>query len=164
MNGCAQPGKSVAAALLTLLEKEANLLIVLMMPEDRGKASLLLRGIAKLVDFILIAAAVKMLPQVGHLAGLVYLLISDGLFDGRSLGKKIIRLRVVSLPTGNTGSFKDSIIRNLTLFFPLLLYNIPLFGWILMVLVCALEFLLMLGNEDGMRLGDELARTTVKEG
>lgn len=135
-----------------------------MMPEDRVKASLLLRVIAKLVDFILIAAVITMLPQVGHLAGLVYLLIGDGLFDGRSVGKRIIRLRVVSLPTGRGSSFKESVVRNITLFFPLLLYNIPLLGWIFAVVVLALEFLLMLGNGDGMRLGDDLAQTKVVEG
>lgn len=133
------------------------------MPEDRVKASLLLRVMAKLVDFILIAAAITLLPRVGHLAGLVYLLISDGLFDGRSLGKKVLRLRVLSLPAGTGGSFRDSVLRNSTLFFPLLLYNIPLLGWIFAAAVLALEFLLTLGNGDGMRLGDDFARTKVVE-
>ena len=134
------------------------------MPEDTGKASLLLRVLAKSVDFIVVAIAIKSIPQVGFFASLVYLLISDGLFDGRSLGKKIIRLRVISPSTGNAGSFRDSMVRNITFALPLFLYKIPLLGWIFVILILTLEFLLMLGNAEGMRLGDDLANTKVVEG
>ncbi len=134
------------------------------MPEDTAKAGLLLRAIAKLVDFIIIALAIKAVPQVGYFAGLAYLLISDGLFDGRSLGKKIIRLKVISPETGNPGTFRDSMVRNITFAFSLLLYKIPLLGWIFALLITVLEFLLVLGNEEGMRLGDDLANTKVVEG
>ncbi|MBA4349088.1 MAG: hypothetical protein C0415_03750 [Thermodesulfovibrio sp.] len=133
------------------------------MPEDMRKASLLLRVIAKAIDFIVIAIAVKLIPQVGYLSGLLYLVISDGLFDGRSLGKKVLRLRVVSVATGKPGSFKDSVIRNATIAAALMLFKIPLFGWLLLIAVLVLEFLLMLGNEDGLRLGDDLANTMVVE-
>lgn len=134
------------------------------MPEDSVKASLLLRIIAKVLDFIIMAAAAKTLPQVGYLAGLIYLLISDGLFDGRSLGKKILRLKVISLSTGSSGTFRDSILRNTTLAVALLLYKVPLVGWLFVIVIIALEFLLMLGNKDGMRLGDDIANTKVIEG
>jgi uncharacterized RDD family membrane protein YckC len=110
------------------------------------------------------AAAAKTLPQVGYLAGIIYLLISDGLFDGRSLGKKILRLKVISLSTGSSGTFRDSILRNTTLAVALLLYKIPLVGWLFVIVIIALEFLLMLGNKDGMRLGDDIANTEVIEG
>lgn len=124
---------------------------------------MLLRVIAKLVDFIVIAAAIQTVPKVGYLAGLVYLLISDGLFEGRSLGKKVMKLKTVSIQTGNPGAFRDSILRNITFTLALLLYKIPLLGWILALVVVILEFLLMLGNKDGMRLGDDLANTKVIE-
>ncbi|MFO0754607.1 MAG: RDD family protein [Thermodesulfovibrionales bacterium] len=116
------------------------------------------------MDFLLIAAAMQAVPQVGYFAGVVYLLISDGLFDGRSVGKRIIRLKVISVPGENSGTFRDSMIRNSTLAVPLLLYQIPLFGWIFVAAALALEFLLLLGNEEGMRLGDDLAQTKVIEG
>ncbi|MCL4537866.1 MAG: RDD family protein [Nitrospirae bacterium] len=134
------------------------------MPEDSVKASLLLRVIAKMLDFIIIAAAAKTISQVGYLAGLIYLLISDGLFDGRSLGKKILRLKVISLSTGSSGNFRDSVLRNATFAVALLLYKIPLIGWLFVMAILALEFLLMLGNKDGMRLGDDIANTEVIEG
>ncbi|MGO9016597.1 MAG: RDD family protein [Dissulfurispiraceae bacterium] len=139
-------------------------MVVLAMPGDTAKAGLLLRAIAKLVDFIIIALAIKAVPQVGYFAGLVYLLISDGLFDGRSLGKKIIRLRVISTETGKPGTFRDSMVRNITFAFSLLLYKIPLLGWFFVLLITVLEFMLMLGSEEGMRLGDDLANTKIVEG
>jgi uncharacterized RDD family membrane protein YckC len=147
-----------------ILEKKVNHLIVLKMPEDGVKASLLLRTIAKALDFIIIAAAAKAIPQVGYLAGFVYLLISDGLFDGRSIGKKILRLRVVSLSTETPATFRDSILRNTTVAAAMLLYMVPLAGWLFVILILALEFILMLGNRDGMRLGDDIANTKVIEG
>lgn len=131
------------------------------MPEDSGKASLLLRILAKAVDLVIIAAAVSIVHQTGYLAGIIYLLISDGLFDGRSLGKKIMRLKVVSAKDGRVADFRDSIIRNAIFAVALLTYAIPLFGWILALGIAVFEFLLMLGNSEGMRLGDDLAATKV---
>ncbi len=128
------------------------------------KASLLLRVIAKTIDFIIIATAIKLVPQVGYLAGVVYFLISDGLFEGRSIGKKVMRLRVISLKDDGSASFRESIIRNSTITLGLLLFKIPLFGWLLAPIIFIFEFLLILGNKDGMRLGDDLANTKVIEG
>lgn len=133
------------------------------MPDERGKANLLLRVIARTLDFIIIAIAAHAVPQTGYLAGMVYLLISDGLFDGRSIGKQVLRLRVVSLSAEKSGTFRDSMLRNSTLVAALLLYKIPLIGWLCAAVILVLEFLLMLGNEDGMRLGDDLANTKVIE-
>ncbi|MBF0328899.1 MAG: RDD family protein [Nitrospirae bacterium] len=131
------------------------------MPEDSEKASLLLRILAKAVDLVIIAAAVSIVHQTGYLAGIIYLLISDGLFDGRSLGKKIMRLKVVSVKDGRAGDFRDSILRNSIVASALLVYAIPFFGWILALGIVVFEFLLMLGNSQGMRLGDDLAATKV---
>ncbi len=133
------------------------------MPDNNMKASLLLRVIAKTLDFIIIAAAAKIMPQVGYIAGLIYLLISDGLFDGRSIGKKILKLKVISLSADSSAAFRDSILRNITIAAALLLYKIPLVGWFLLISILAVEFLLMMGNKDGMRLGDDIANTKVIE-
>ncbi len=146
------------------LEKATGSLLLLKMSEGLLKASLLLRAMAKALDFIVIAAAVRAVPQVGFLAGLAYLLIGDGLFDGRSLGKKIMRLRVISSSAGAQGSFRDSMIRNAPFAAAMLFFNIPLAGWIFPVLILTFEFLLTLGNSEGMRLGDDLAGTKVVEG
>jgi uncharacterized RDD family membrane protein YckC len=150
--------------MMEFLEKATEGLLVLKMSEGLLKASLLLRVMAKALDFIVIAAAVRAVPRVGFCAGFAYLLIGDGLFDGRSLGKKIMRLRVISDSSLAQGSFRDSMIRNAPFAAAMLLFNIPLAGWIFPVLILTLEFLLTLGNSEGMRLGDDLAGTKVVEG
>ena len=146
------------------LEKALESLLVLKMSEDPLKASLLLRVMAKTIDFIVIAAALKSIPRVGFIAAIAYLLICDGLFDGRSLGKKIIRLKVISASTAANGSFRDSVMRNAPFAMALALFNIPFVGWLFPICISAFEFLLALGNGEGMRLGDELAGTKVVEG
>lgn len=133
------------------------------MPDEPKKVSVLLRMFAKVLDFILIAAVAEIVPRAGFYAGLSYLLISDGLFNGRSVGKYLMGLRVVSVTTNEPCSMKESIVRNAPLGVGLLLYKIPWIGWIFIVLVSAFEFLILFGSRDGMRLGDELAKTMVVE-
>ncbi len=133
------------------------------MSDEVKRASLLLRIFAKVLDFILIAAVAEVVPNAGFYAGLLYLLISDGLFDGRSIGKLLIGLRVVSASGDEPCSVRESIIRNAPLGAGLLLYKLPWVGWIFIVLISFVEFLILLGSKNGMRLGDELAKTTVVE-
>jgi uncharacterized RDD family membrane protein YckC len=133
------------------------------MSEEQRRAGLLLRAAAKIIDFILIAAVIEIIPRAGYFAGLVYLLLGDGFFDGRSVGKKLIRLRVVSAVTHGPCSFRDSILRNSTLAAGYILWIVPWIGWIFILLTAALEFILILGSRDGKRLGDEFAKTVVLE-
>lgn len=137
------------------------------MSDEAKRAGLLLRIFAKVLDFILIAAVSEIVPKAGFYAGLSYLLISDGLFEGRSIGKVLIGLRVVSIESEEPCTVKESIMRNALLGAGLLPYKLPLIGswigWIFILLVCALEFLILLGSREGRRLGDELAKTKVIE-
>jgi hypothetical protein len=138
-------------------------LLVFLMSEEQRRAGLLLRTAAKAIDFILIAAVAEIIPRAGFFAGLAYLLLGDGFFDGRSIGKKLIRIRVVSAATGTPCTFRDSILRNSTFAAAYLFWIVPWIGWIFFVVVAAVEFVLVLGSKDGMRLGDEIAKTTVLE-
>ena len=133
------------------------------MSEDQRSAGLLLRTAAKILDFILIAAVLEILPRAGYYAGLAYLLLGDGFFDGRSIGKKLIRLKVVSAENAAPCTFKDSILRNSTFAVGYILWLVPWIGWLFLLLVSILEFILVLGSKDGMRLGDEIAKTVVIE-
>jgi hypothetical protein len=136
------------------------------MPEEQKGAGLLLRTAAKIIDFIIIAAAFEIIPRVGYFAGLAYLLLGDGLFDGRSIGKKLLKIKVVLVEGPESFrrcSFKDSILRNSTFAVGLLLLIVPWIGWIFLVAISMLEFILILGSKDGMRLGDEIAKTIVLE-
>ena len=133
------------------------------MSEEPRRAGILLRTAAKVLDFILIAAVIEVIPRAGFFAGMAYLLLGDGLFDGRSLGKKLIRLRVISAASGSACSFRDSVLRNSTLALGYALWLIPWIGWMFLAAVAAVEFVLILGNKDGNRLGDEIAGTAVIE-
>lgn len=135
----------------------------MIMPEGRGKASIVLRLIAKAIDGIIVTVLYRLVPEVGFSAALIYVLISDGLFDGQSLGKKVLRLRVISADREVPGSFKDSILRNSVFAAALVACMIPLLGWVVATCILAVEFLLALGNREGMRLGDMFARTRVLE-
>lgn len=133
------------------------------MPDESRKVNLLLRVFAKIVDFILIASIGEIIPSAGFYAGLSYLLISDGLFNGRSIGKYLMGLRVISTVTNEPCSMKESILRNALFGLGLILYKIPLIGWIFIIIILAFEFLIVLGSRDGTRLGDEIAKTMVTE-
>jgi uncharacterized RDD family membrane protein YckC len=133
------------------------------MSDEQRRAGLLLRVAAKTIDFIVIAAVAEVIPRAGFFAGLVYLLLSDGFFDGRSIGKKLIKLRVVSVATQEPCTFRESVLRNSTLAAGYILWVVPFIGWILSLCVAAIEFILILGSKEGMRLGDEIAKTVVTE-
>ncbi len=131
------------------------------MSEENKKAGLLVRTVARILDFIIVAAIIETLPKVGFFAGLAYLLIADGFFDGRSLGKKLIGLKVVMVDTKQSCSFRESILRNSTFGIGFLFYKLPLIGLIIISLVALFEFVILLGSRDHMRLGDEFAKTIV---
>jgi hypothetical protein len=125
------------------------------------KARVLNRFIAKFVDLIVVAAAGQVVPPVGWLAGLAYVLIGDGLTGGQSLGKRLISLQTVIPRSREVSGFRESIIRNLPLALAYLLFPIPYIGWTLATAIVLLEALLIIGNEQGLRLGDEIAHTQV---
>jgi uncharacterized RDD family membrane protein YckC len=57
---------------------------------------------------------------------------------------------------------RESILRNAPFAVGMVLWRfIPYLGWMLMVGVIALEFLVLLGSPNGKRIGDELAQTSV---
>ncbi len=139
--------------------------------EGLEKAGILNRIIARTIDFIIIWALLAIIPKIGFWAGLTYLLIADGLFDGKSIGKWFIKLRVILRNTDAVCSFKESIIRNFPFAVGYILFailkGIPLIGWIfsvvIPVVILLFESLVMLGSEEGMRFGDEIAKTRVVE-
>ena len=59
------------------------------------KAHVLNRFLSKFVDLLIVAAFGMVVPPVGWLAGLAYVLIADGFSGGQSLGKRLIGLQTV---------------------------------------------------------------------
>lgn len=127
------------------------------------KAQVLNRFIAKLIDLLIVAAASKLVPPVGVLAGLAYILLADGFGGGRSVGKRLIGLQTIVPRVREPAGFRESIIRNLPCGLAQLAFEIPYVGWIGWGAVLSLEALLVVGNEQGRRLGDEIAKTHVLE-
>jgi len=125
------------------------------------KAQVLNRGIAKLIDLFIVAAAGQVIMPVGFLAGLAYILIADGFAGGRSIGKRLIGLQTVLPDRREAAGFRESIIRNLPFAVAHLALAVPYVGWIVSVAIIAFEAVLILGNEQGRRLGDEVAGTQV---
>ncbi|MGC8938058.1 MAG: RDD family protein, partial [Thermodesulfovibrio sp.] len=86
------------------------------------------RSIAKLIDLLIIAALWKIFHEGGFFIGIFYLLISDGLFKGCSIGKKFLRLKVINTDRQSKADFRDSIVRNLPLALSVFFLLIPIIG------------------------------------
>jgi len=125
------------------------------------KAQVLNRGIAKLIDLLIVAAAAQMIVPVGFFGGMAYILIADGFAGGRSIGKRLIGLQTVRPDRREAAGFRESIIRNLPFAVALFVFAIPYVGWLVSIAVIAFEAVLIVGNEQGRRLGDEIAGTQV---
>ena len=125
------------------------------------KAQVLNRGIAKLIDLFIVVAASQMIMPVGFLGGLAYILVADGFAGGRSIGKRLIGLETVRPDRRVAAGFRESIIRNLPFAVAQLAFAIPYVGWLVSVAIIVFEAVLILGNEQGRRLGDEVAGTQV---
>jgi len=125
------------------------------------KAQILNRGIAKLIDLFIVAAASQVMVPVGFLGGLAYILIADGFAGGRSIGKRLIGLQTVLPDRRTAAGFRESIIRNLPFAVAQLAFAVPSVGWLVSVVIIVFEAVLIIGNEQGRRLGDEVAGTQV---
>jgi uncharacterized RDD family membrane protein YckC len=119
------------------------------------------RGIARLIDLFIVAAAGQMLVPVGFLGGLAYILIADGFSGGRSIGKRLIGLQTVRPGQREAAGFRESIIRNLPFAVAHVAFAVPYVGWLISIAIIAFEAVLIVGNEQGRRFGDEVAGTQV---
>lgn len=134
------------------------------------KADILERFLAKLIDMLIVGALCTFPSAVGPAAGVTYILISDGLKGGQSIGKRIIGLRVISVEDPAVpGDFKASLLRNAV--FGLLIGLWFAIGWIpylgkAVVAVCwaaavAVEMILIYTDDTGARFGDRIAGSLV---
>jgi len=87
-------------------------------------AGLLSRSVAKAIDLVIFAAFTEVLHQSGIAAGVIFILIADGLFDGRSPGKMLLRIRTVR-EDGSPATVREAILRNLDIALALILWQIP---------------------------------------
>ncbi len=127
------------------------------------KANVLNRFIAKFIDLLIVAIFYELSSRVGFIAGMMYLLIGDGFSQGKSVGKWLIGLQVYVPARRSVCTFRESIIRNFPLAVAYFLFLIPYMGWLLTVGILFFESLMMIGNGQGLRVGDEIGGTQVLE-
>ena len=125
---------------------------------------------AGLVDGIP-AYLIAFIPFLGGLISATYLAVRDGLPTGdgqtQSLGKRLLGLKTIRLPEGKPCDYLTSLLRNLPFAVPALIMVRPVKGWILGSFIWGalflIEILLIIVDDDGARVGDRLAGTTVVE-
>jgi uncharacterized RDD family membrane protein YckC len=125
------------------------------------KADLTTRAVAGFVDLLLVIGLARLPDVLGFLSAAGYLLIRDGLFEGQSVAKKLIGVRVAPMDEVKAITYRESIIRNVPLVLAFMLFLVPYVGWLLGPLALGIECLTAIGDERGMRIGDMLARTWV---
>lgn len=129
------------------------------------KRARLARVIAKGIDLFAVLVVSFFIYPWGLILAIGYLAISDSLFEGQSVGKRIIGFKVISLEDGKPCGMRQSWIRNLPFLVPLLFAIVPFWGWILCVLLSLplvfLELYFLFKLDSAHRLGDVMADTTV---
>jgi len=139
--------------------------------QELQNAGYLARTVAKTIDLAIVAAFYEVIPAIGFFAALAYLLLCDGLFEGKSVGKNLTGLKVVDRDNRGNCGYKESTFRNFPFAAAFIIFGIfkaiPLLGWLISFVAIAgiliFESLVIVGSENGMRLGDELANTWVVE-
>lgn len=148
------------------------------------------RIVALLFDFAaayMVGVIVAMIPFVNRVIPLQIVMVAvllgrDFLFGGRGIGKNLMGLRVVDARTGESPTVLQSVLRNIILMAPfVVLQTVPLLlkfspftwineavmslinivGMIYVAIVLPLESYRAYSREDGLRIGDELAGTTI---
>lgn len=132
------------------------------------KASLLLRGGARLVDLLIAWVLYNATGPAGVVVALLYLLFADGMLQGQSLGKKLFGVKVVYLPTRQGARHRDSVLRNSPFGLVIILGMMPELGLRAFIGGClvvgAIECVKVLRDPLGLRLGDLWANTQVTDG
>jgi len=134
------------------------------------RTEILDRLLAKFIDFLFVGAFFTFPSFVGPVAAITYIVISDGLKGGQSIGKRIVGLRVISMSGAALPcDFKQSIMRNGVFGLLIILYfvigPIPYIGKLLVALawVAAVgaEITMLYSDPAGARYCDSFAGTLV---
>ena len=132
------------------------------------KASLFLRGGARLIDVAIAWSLSYATGPAGIVMALLYTLFADGMFGGQSPGKKIFGVKVIYLPTRSGARHRDSVLRNAPLGLIIILSMMPELGFRAflagLVVIGGIEALQCWRDPDGLRLGDLWAQTQVVDG
>jgi uncharacterized RDD family membrane protein YckC len=123
------------------------------------------RLIAKCIDIGLVILGAIFYYPMGLILGMIYLSISDSLYDGQSIGKRFMGFGVISLIDGSPCSVWQSFIRNLPFTVPMFFLVFPFWGWVFSGVfalpLAAMEVYYLFRGDIAHRLGDIMADTTV---
>jgi uncharacterized RDD family membrane protein YckC len=133
---------------------------------DARRARYLGRMVGKAADLIAAMSLWHIPGAAGVFAALFYILMCDGFPGGRSLGKGLTGLKVVRIDRDGM-DFTASLMRNLPVAAPFLLYLFPVIGPFLAytvgIAILLIETYLGFYDPDGQRAGDTFAETLVVE-
>lgn len=133
---------------------------------DARRARYLGRMVGKAADLIAAMSLWHIPGAAGVFAALFYILMCDGFPGGRSLGKVLTGLKVVRIDRDGM-DFTASLMRNLPVAAPFLLYLFPVIGPFLAytvgIAILLIETYLGFYDPDGQRAGDTFAETLVVE-
>ncbi len=133
---------------------------------DARRARYLARLVGKAADLIAAMSLWHIPGAAGVFAALFYLLMCDGFPGGRSLGKVLTGLKVVRIDRDGM-DFTASLMRNLPVAAPFLLYLFPVIGpflaYTIGIAILLIETYLGFYDPDGQRAGDTFAETLVVE-
>jgi uncharacterized RDD family membrane protein YckC len=133
---------------------------------DARRARYLARLVGKAADLIVAMSLWHIPGAAGVCAALFYLLMCDGFPGGRSPGKVLTGLKVVRIDRDGM-DFTASLMRNLPVAAPFLLYLLPVIGLFLAytvgIAILLIETYLGFYDPDGQRAGDTFAETLVVE-
>lgn len=133
---------------------------------DARRARYLARLVGKAADLIAAMSLWHIPGAAGVFASLFYILMCDGFQGGRSIGKVLTGLKVVRIDRDGM-DFTASLMRNLPVAAPFLLYLFPVIGPFLAytvgIAILLIETYLGFYDPDGQRAGDTFAETLVVE-
>lgn len=107
------------------------------------------RVVAFLIDAMVMLAISGIVNPIGFTLAGAYLLTRDALpfLDGQSIGKQVLNLQAVDYKGDPlTNNWVTGIMRNIFLLIPIMPF---------------IELIILMLNEDGLRLGDQIANTRV---
>ena len=108
------------------------------------------RLLAWLIDILLVLGVSALVGSLGGAVSLGYVLLRDGFFEGQSVGKRIMGLRVAAHGGELRCTFLDSIVRNVLWVIPLVNIAMGLTG-----------LHALMHDPEGRHWGDRLANTRV---
>ena len=126
-------------------------------------AGVFVRSVAKSLDLLFAMALNELVPRIGFPFALLYILFADGFYGRASIGKKLFGLFVKPLHAKRDIPIRDSILRNIIIAAAFVLWKMPIIGWLFFMIILIVEFIIMFGSRDSMRIGDQVAATRVYE-